>query len=102
MFTNCNTFLQNFLKNIFQKPIDKSTKICYSNRGSPSPIKKRKINEHMFAIYFYGLTCSNTDIVPQGTKLSSDGLLYSIRLSILSIKKQALNRILGLPYISSS
>ena len=41
MFTNCNTFLQNFFKNIFQKPIDKLAKICYSNRGSPSPKKKK-------------------------------------------------------------
>ena len=40
IFTNCNTFSQNIFKNIFQKPIDKCTKICYSNRGSPSPIKK--------------------------------------------------------------
>ena len=96
-----NIFLQNFSKNIFQKPIDKPTKICYSNKGSPSPIKKGRIKEHMFAIYLYGLICLNTDILLQGTKLSSDGLLYSIRVYILSTKKQALNRISGLPYISS-
>ena len=69
--------------------------------GGVRVLKKRKTNEHMFAIYLYGLTCSNTDIVLQGTKLSSDGLLYSIRIYILSTKKQALNRILGLPYIPS-
>ena len=65
-------------------------------------LKKEKTNEHMFAIYLYGLTCSNIDIGLQGTKLSSDGLLYSIRLSILSVKKAASNRTLGLPYTSSS
>ena len=48
------------------------------------------------------LPAQNTDIVPKATKLSSDGLLYSIRLSILSIKKQALNRTSELPYISNS
>ena len=69
--------------------------------GGVRVLKKRKTNEHMFAIYLYGLTCSNTDIVLQGTKLSSDGLLYSIRIYILSVKKQALNRMSGLPYISS-
>ena len=62
----------------------------------------KKINEHMFAIYLYGLICLNTDIVLRAAELSSDGLLYPIRLYILSIKKQALNRILELPYISSS
>lgn len=56
----------------------------------------------MFAIYLYGLTCSNTDIVLQATKLSSDGLLYPIRIYIPSVKKQALNQASGLPYISSS
>ena len=69
--------------------------------GGVRVLKKRKTNEHMFAIYLYGLTCSNTDIVLQATKLSSDGLLYSIRIYILSVKKQALNRMSGLPYISS-
>ena len=70
--------------------------------GGVRVLKKEKTNEHMFAIYLYGLTCSNTDIGLQATKLSSDGLLYSIRLSILSVKKPASNRTLGLPYISSS
>ena len=69
--------------------------------GGVRVLKKEKTNEHMFAIYLYGLTCSNTDIVLQATKLSSDGLLYPIKVYILSIKKQALNRILALPYISS-
>ena len=70
--------------------------------GGVRVLKKRKTNEHMFAIYLYGLTCSNTDIVLQGTKLSSDGLLYPIRIYIPSVKKQALNQASGLPYISSS
>ena len=69
--------------------------------GGVRVLKKRKTNEHMFAIYLYGLTCSNTDIVLQGTKLSSDGLLYPTRIYALSAKKQALNRMSGLPYISS-
>ena len=48
------------------------------------------------------LPAQNTDIVPQATKLSSDGLLYPIKAYILSTKKQALNPTSGLPYISSS
>ena len=85
-------FLQNFFKNIFQKPIDKIRKICYSNRGSPSPSKKKNI--HFYALMRWSMlgyivTCSNMDIVLQATKLSSDGLLYLIRVYILFVLKHA-------------
>ena len=71
--------------------------------GGVRVLKKRKTNEHMFAIYLYGLTCPNIDIVLQGTKLSSDGLLYPIRIIYpIYQKKQALNRMSELPYIPSS
>ena len=53
IFTNCNTFSQNIFKNIFPKPIDKSIKICYSNKGSPSPIKKKNTNKHTFFWFRY-------------------------------------------------
>ena len=70
--------------------------------GGVRVLKKRKANEHMFAIYLYGLTCSNIDIGLQATELSSNEFLYPIRIYILSIKKQALNQTSELPYISSS
>ena len=51
-------FLQNFFKNIFQKPIDKIKKICYSNRGSPSPIKKKEHTLLRFnAMKYVGIYC---------------------------------------------
>ena len=94
-------FVKIFSK-IFFKNLLTNAKKYVTLIGGVRVLKKEKTNEHMFAIYLYGLTCLNTDMVLQGTKLSSDGLLYPIKAYILSTKKQALNRISELPYISSS
>lgn len=45
-------------KNIFQKPIDKIRKICYSNKGSPSPIKKKEHTLLRFNAMKYICICS--------------------------------------------
>ena len=57
---NCKHFLINFFNKILQKPIDKHIKMCYCNRGSPSPIYI------MVLLYCFNVLKSASDSVRTG------------------------------------